>query len=300
MKSKTPTPTTREALHALLHELNFKGMAGVLDAELERAERLGSPAAEVVQRLLSEQASFQRERSLANRVARARLPWQWTIESFPFAQQPGVNKAQILGLAGLDFLRRAENLVLIGGTGTGKTGIAMGLLRQACVNGWRGRFYNAQVLLDELYASLADRTTTRLLKALSRTQPLLIDELGYLNLKSEQVNAFFRLMDQRYRRVSTIITTNLDYSAWYGLFDNKPLVERCWTGCSTTASRSASTDPRCAPVPPLMRRPQSSRPGRQQRAAEQLGLEVPMQASTGRTAPSARTTAPLTQYCHFS
>ena len=225
MRPKTTPPTTREALHALLHELNSKGMARVLDAELERAERMAAPAAEVVQRLLAEQASFQRERSLANRVTRARLPWQWTIDTFPFAQQTGVNKAQILGLAGLDFLRRAENLVLIGGTGTGKTGIAMGLLRQACVNGWRGRFYNAQVLLDELYASLADRTTTRLLKALARTQPLLIDELGYLNLKSEQVNAFFRLMDQRYRRVSTIITTNLDYPAWYGLFDNKPLVD---------------------------------------------------------------------------
>lgn len=224
MKPKTP-PTTREALHALLHELNFKGMARVLDAELERAERLAAPAAEVVQRLLAEQASFQRERSLANRVAKARLPWQWTIETFPFAQQPGLDKAQIRALAGLEFLRRAENLVLIGKTGTGKTGIALGLLRQACVDGWRGRFYNAQVLLDELYASLADRTTTRLLRALARTQPLVIDELGYLNLKSEQVNAFFRLMDQRYRRVSTIITTNLDYPAWYGLFDNKPLVD---------------------------------------------------------------------------
>jgi DNA replication protein DnaC len=114
MKSKT-TPTSREALHALLHELNFEGMARVLDAELERAERLATPAAEVVQRLLAEQASFQRERSLANRVAKARLPWQWTLESFPFAQQPGVNKAQIMGLGGLDFLRRAQNLVLIGG-----------------------------------------------------------------------------------------------------------------------------------------------------------------------------------------
>jgi DNA replication protein DnaC len=225
MKPKPTPTTTREALHALLAELNFKGMAGVLDTELERAERQASPAAEVVQRLLAAQTAYQRERSLANRVARARLPWQWTLETFPFAQQSGVDKAQILGLGGLDFLRRAENLVLIGGTGTGKTGIALGLLRQACVSGWRGRFYNAQALLDELYASLADRTTTRLLKALARTQPLLIDELGYLNLKSEQVNAFFRLMDQRYRRVSTIITTNLDYPAWYGLFDNKPLVD---------------------------------------------------------------------------
>lgn len=194
MKPKPTPTTTREALHALLGELNFKGMARVLDIELERAERQGTAAAEVVQRLLAAQASFQRERSLLNRVARARLPWQWTLDTFPFAQQPGVDKAQILGLGGLDFLRRAENLVLIGGTGTGKTGIALGLLRQACVNGWRGRFYNAQALLDELYASLADRTTTRVLKALSRMQPLLIDELGYLNLKSEQVNAFFRLI----------------------------------------------------------------------------------------------------------
>ena len=84
-----------------------------------------------------------------------------------------------------------------GSTGTGKTGLALGLLREACLNGHRGRFYNAQVLLDELYASLADRTTTRLMAQLSRMQPLLIDELGYLTIKPEQANAFFRLMDQR-------------------------------------------------------------------------------------------------------
>ena len=135
----TATPTPREALHALLQELNFKGMARVLDSELDRAERNGVSCAELVQRLLSEQASFQRERSLVNRVAQARLPWQWTIDSFPFNRQSGVDKAQILGLADLEFVRRADNLVLIGGPGTGKTGIALGLLRQACINGWRGR-----------------------------------------------------------------------------------------------------------------------------------------------------------------
>jgi DNA replication protein DnaC len=268
MRLKTTTTlTTRERLHALLHELNFKGMARVLDTELDRAERDGAPAAELVQRLLAEQASFQRERALLSRLAKAHLPWQWTIDTFPFAQQPGVNKAQILALAGLDFVRRAENLVLIGGTGTGKTGIAMGLLRQACVNGWRGRFYNAQTLFDELYASLADRTTTRLLKTLSRTQPLLIDELGYLNLKSEHVNAFFRLMDQRYRRVSTIITSNLDYPAWYTLFDNKALVDalldRLQHHCITiridgpSLRVSASDSPRTPSPSPGLKRAQT-------------------------------------------
>lgn len=223
--ARTAPRTTREELQALLHELHLEGLARALDTELDRAEREATAVAEVLQRLLSEQAAFQRERSLAYRVRQARLPWQWTIDTFPFAQQPGVNKAQILGLADLDFVRRHENLVLIGGPGTGKTGIAMGLLRQACLNGLRGRFYSAQALLDDLYASLADRSTTRLLTELSRLQPLCIDELGYLNLKSEQVNAFFRLMDLRYGRVSTILTTNLDYPQWYGLFDNKPLVD---------------------------------------------------------------------------
>lgn len=224
-RPKKAPPAQREALHALLQELKFKGMARVLDCELDRVERDGISGVELVHRLLCEQATFERERSLINRVAQARLPWQWTIDTFPFERQSGVNKSQILALADLEFVRRADNLVLIGGTGTGKTGIALGLLRQACVNGWRGRFYNAQALLDELYASLADRTTTKLLTALSRMQPLLIDELGYLNLKAEQVNAFFRLMDQRYGRVSTIITTNLDYPRWYELFNNKPLVD---------------------------------------------------------------------------
>jgi len=128
-------------------------------------------------------------------------------------------------LAGLDFVRRADNVLLIGPPGTGKTGIALGLLREACLNGYRGRFYNAQALLDELYASLADRSTARLLKRLSRHQPMVIDEIGYLTLKPEQANAFFRLMDERYNRVSTIITTNLDLPEWYELFQKKPLVD---------------------------------------------------------------------------
>ena len=136
-----------------------------------------------------------------------------------------VNAQNIRALASLEFMKRTQNIVLIGSPGTGKTGIAIGLLRQAIVNGFRGRFYNAQNLIDELYASLADRTTTRLLNKLARYDLLVIDELSYLSLKLEQSNAFFKLLDQRYGRKSTIITSNLDYDDWYQLFQRKTLVD---------------------------------------------------------------------------
>lgn len=225
MAPKRSEPSAREPLRALPQELNFKGMARALDDELDAAERDARSPAQVLHRLLTEQALYQRERRLAWRLAQARLPWQWTLDTFPFAQQPGVNRAQILELGGLDFVRRAFNVVLIGKPGTGKTGIAIALLRQACLNGCAGRFYNAQALFDELYASLADRSTTRMLRIMARQRPIVVDELGYLTLRPEQVNMFFRLMDQRYGHVSTIITTNLDYPSWYDLFDNKDLVD---------------------------------------------------------------------------
>ncbi len=215
----------REQLRQLLIQLRLHGMVEVLDAVLAQADAEALPPAEVVQRLLAEEWRHRQERSLAYRLSQAKLPWDWTLETFPFALQPGVNAAQIKSLAGLDFIARAHNIVFIGPPGTGKSGLAIGLLRQALVNGYRTRFYKAQDLFDELYASLADRSTTRLLNRLSRYDLLQIDELGYLTLQPEQVNAFFKLLDMRYGRRPSIITSNLDYPDWYELFQRKPLVD---------------------------------------------------------------------------
>ena len=115
--------------------------------------------------------------------------------------------------------------MFVGKTAVGKTGLASGLLMKALENGYRCQFIKAQDLFDEMYASLADRSTRQLLNRLARLDVLLIDEFGYLNLKPEQSNIFFKLMEERYRRRPTIVTTNLVYDEWPNFLGNRPMVE---------------------------------------------------------------------------
>jgi DNA replication protein DnaC len=174
---------------------------------------------------LNRSARQHQEAALAWRIKRAGLPEQWTLESFPFKRQPGVNQRQIRTFAELEFVPKAENIVFIGPTGVGKTGLASALLLKALQNGHRGVFMRAQDLFDEMYASLADRSTRQLLKRLARLDVLAIDEFGYLNLKPEQSNIFFKLMEERYRQHPTIITTNLGYDEWVNFLGNHAMVE---------------------------------------------------------------------------
>jgi DNA replication protein DnaC len=101
----------RDKLRALIAQLRLHGVAAALDAEIERAEHEAIAAPELLYRLLSQEAASRQERSLAYRLRQAHLPWRWSLETFPFDRQPGVSKAQIQTLAGLDFLRRAQRPV---------------------------------------------------------------------------------------------------------------------------------------------------------------------------------------------
>jgi DNA replication protein DnaC len=214
-----------DEIEQLLQSLRLHKIAKILDEELALAGTEGRSHQELLVRLLRAQWHHQQEGVLAYRIKQAAMPEKWTIESFPWKRQPGVTQRQIRGFAELDFVARAENIVFIGPTGVGKTGLATGLLLKALQNGQRGLFIRAQDLFDEMYASLADRSSRKLLNRLARVDVLVIDEMGYLNLRPEQTNIFFKLMEERYRRRPTIITTNLDYTEWANFLGNKSLVE---------------------------------------------------------------------------
>jgi DNA replication protein DnaC len=202
-----------EELEQLLKNLKLRRILEIYDEQLRAADKDDISYSDFVTRLVRAQWQAKQEGALEWRIQRANLPERWTLETFPFARQPGVNRKQIRGFAELEFIAKAENIVLVGQTGRGKTGLACGLLLKALENGYRCQFVKAQNLFDEMYASLADRSTRQLLKRLARLDVLLIDELGYLNLKPEQSNIFFKLMEERYRQHSTIITTNLKCAA---------------------------------------------------------------------------------------
>lgn len=209
----------------LIEKLRLSGMASCIEEVLENADREGLATEDVLLELLGAEHRDRQGRALNNRIAQATLPEKWTLDTFPYDLQPGVNKPQIMNLSKLNFIERHENIIFIGKTGTGKSGLAMGLIRQALLSGFRCKFYDAQEMLDALYTSLADRTTSKLLKKLFNYDLLVIDELGYLNLNTEQVNAFFKLINMRYRKKPTIITTNLAFDEWYEVFKKKELVD---------------------------------------------------------------------------
>ena len=212
-------------IEQLLRNLHLTKIAAIVADELKHAEQHDLSYAAFLARLFRAQYQHRQETALAWRIKNARLPETWTLESFPFKRQPAINPKQIRALAELEFVAKAENIVLIGPTAVGKTGIASGLLLKAIQNGYRGRFIRAQDLFDEMYASLADRSTRKLLNTLIRIDCLLIDELGFVNLRPEQTNIFFKLIEERYRRRPTLITSNIDYPEWQAVLGNKTLTE---------------------------------------------------------------------------
>ena len=124
---------------------------------------------------------------------------------------------------GFDYMSKQQNIVWLGPTGCGKTGLATGFLLQAIDRGYRGSFITFPELLAELYASLADHSEAKVLRKYARYDCLLIDEVGYVEIEAVQVGLFFTLMQMRHKSKSTLITSNLGFSDWGSFLKNPQL-----------------------------------------------------------------------------
>jgi len=169
--------------------------------------------------VLGEEAAHKLEHRIARRIAYSTLPEQKTLEVFDWAFQPKLDKALVLELARLDFVRRKDDLVVTGKSGTGKSHILQGIGLKACQQQMRVRYARCVDLLDDLYAGLADGTYPKRLHRWASVDLLIIDDVGLGQVKKREgeptaAHTLYDLIDRRHAKLSTAVTSNIELSAW--------------------------------------------------------------------------------------
>lgn len=184
----------------------------------EEARKARSPYPQYLAALVTAQLAARMDRSFKERLTRARFPALKTLEEFDFTFQPGLDEVHVRTLAELTFLAKAENLLLVGPAGVGKTHLAIALGIKACAARKRVFFTTVSDLMDELILTQAAGTLASRLVELSRLNLLILDELGYLTLDRNRANLFFQVVSRLYEKGSLIVTTNRRFESWAQIF----------------------------------------------------------------------------------
>lgn len=189
-------------------------MEKCLDLELARAAKEGLPITTILERLLAIEANSLIQRRIERRIKESKLPERKLLSDFEFEFQKGLNKSQVMELANLGFVERKQGLIIAGNSGTGKSHIAKALLLIGCQKLYRCRYTKASQMLKDLMAGLSDDSLEKKLKPYTTPDILLIDELGFDRLEQESArnaSLFFKVIDARYCKESTVITSNIDF-----------------------------------------------------------------------------------------
>jgi len=190
-----------------------------LDELLAAALRDKAGPTAALEQILGAEVAAKLEGRIARRVAQSGLRENKTLEAFDWAFQPALDKGFIVELSRLDFVRRRDDLVMTGKSGTGKSHILKALGLRACEQALSLRYARCVDLLDDLYAGLADNTYPRRLKSWARPELLVIDDigLGQVKRRDEEPTAahmLFNLLDRRHGKASTAVTSNIALSEW--------------------------------------------------------------------------------------
>ncbi len=211
----------------LIEYLKYLRLGGLLahwDEYLQAAAEQNFSHTRLLSHVLEQEWRIKRENARRLRVKRACVPEPLVIETFPFERQPKLNQKKIMALYdSLDYLHQHQNIIWLGATGCGKTGLAISFLLHAIEQGYSGRYVLFADLIAELYRSVADHSEASVLKKYLSFECLAIDEIGYVEVEPVQVGLFFTLMHQRHKQKPTLITSNLGFAEWGSFLKNDHL-----------------------------------------------------------------------------
>lgn len=199
-----------------MEQLRLRRMGEVLDAVCEEAAREDASYLQFLDRLLEAEQAARYERNVLTKTRLAGLPYHKTMADFDYSFQPSLDRKAIAELMTLRFIEHAENVVLLGPPGVGKTHIAVALAVEAIAKGYGVYFLTMQRLVD--YLSEGQEPAAARMRILLRPKLLVVDEVGYLPLGREAANWFFELVSRRYERGSIVLTSNKSYGEWASLF----------------------------------------------------------------------------------
>lgn len=213
-----------DELEKMLKYLGLRGLLANWDHYIGIAKKSGFSSVRLLKYVVEQEYKTKQENARKRRISLAKIPEPFVIETFPFDRQPKLNKKIILTLYDcLDYMSKQQNIIWIGPTGTGKTGLATAFLTQAINKGYSGKFILFPELVETLYQSLADHSEEKILKTFASCDCLLIDELGFIEIDPVQVGLFFTLMHKRHKKKTTLITSNLGFDQWGSFLKNTQL-----------------------------------------------------------------------------